>query len=463
MRTSQSLRLRLLALAALAIAFALLVSGLALSRLFAQHVEEREYCELANHQGQIVAGLTVGADGTLSLDAPPADPRFLKPNGGLYWQLELADGARLRSRSLWDTELKLPIDDLADGEAHRHAIAGPSRAQLLALERRMTIGPDAIPQVIRLTVAVDRHELDSAIAEFRRVLALSLGILGVALLAALLAQVQFGLRPLEMLRRALQHVHTGSARTIDGQFPSEVQPLVADLNALLDQQRQNNQRARDRAADLAHGFKTPLAILSTVARDLHRHGRASSAQEIDLQVEAMGRHVRRELARARTVGALAFGQDATKVEPIVRKVVAALGRVAKDRGLFGTCVVSDDARFAGDENDLLEIVGNLADNATKWAATKFAISAGMDGNTLELVVEDDGPGVPERDHEAMLMRGRRLDETSGGTGIGLSIVARIVDAYGATLDLSRSPLGGLRVAVRFTRATMPVDASALRP
>lgn len=449
MHASHSLRLRLLILAAIAITIALLISGLALSGLFAQHVEEREYTDLANHQGQIISGLAVGADGRIFLGTPLADPRFLKPNGGLYWQLQTADGARQRSRSLWDTELRLPADPLGDGEAHRHRIAGPGRSELLALERRVTIGPDTAPQAARVIVAVDRHDLETAIAQFRRMLALSLGILGAALLGALVAQVQVGLRPLATLRVALQDVRAGAIKQIAGRFPTEIQPLVADLNALLDQQRLNNQRARDRAADLAHGFKTPLAILLTVSRDLQHQGHSSPAREIDTQVEAMSRHVRRELARARTVGAQSVGQSAIEVEPIVSKVMTTLGRITRDRGLTWTGTVAGDARFFGDANDLLEIVGNLADNATKWATTKICVHAGMTGDGLELVVEDDGPGVPEDAYADMLVRGRRLDEATDGSGIGLSIVERIVEAYGGSLDVGRSALGGLRVAIRF--------------
>jgi signal transduction histidine kinase len=445
---SRSLRLRLLGLAAVAISFALFLSGAVLVRLFTHHVEEREFAELANHQNQIIAALQIEADDELVLTTAPADPRFSTPNGGLYWQIEQPNGGSTqRSRSLWETVLELPPDTVKDGSPHRHTIVGPNRTTLLGIERGVTIGPDTKPRTIRLTVAVDRHEVDIAVADFRQVLAASLGVLGLTLLAALLVQIEVGLRPLARLRTALQRVHTGSIDRVTGIFPSEVQPLIEDMNALLDRERQNNQRARERAADLAHGFKTPLAVLSTVSRDLVRTGRPSAAGEIDTQIDMMGRHVRRELARARTVGSSAIGQQSVHVRPVLVKIVAALNRISADRVLAWTLEVADDVVFFGDENDLLELVGNLADNAAKWAVSKVYLCAHQSAEKLILKIEDDGPGIPDGAESEVLIRGRRLDETSDGTGLGLAIVARIAEAYGGEIEIDRSTLGGLRATV----------------
>jgi signal transduction histidine kinase len=444
----RSLRLRLLLLATVAIAFALFVSGAVLVRLFTHHVEEREFAELANHQNQIVAAIQIDPNEQLSLATAPADPRFSIPNGGLYWQIEQSSGApTLRSRSLWETELNLPPDNIKDGSPHRHAIVGPNNTTLLGIERGVTIGPDSRPRAVRLTVAVDRREVDKAVADFRQVIAASLGVLGIALLAALLVQIEVGLRPLTRLRTALQGVHSGSVERVTGAFPTEVQPLIEDMNALLDRERKNNTRAREQAADLAHGFKTPLAVLSTVSRDLARAGRLAAASEIETQIDMMGRHVRRELARARTVGASTIGQTAVHVRPVLTKVVAALSRISADRALAWDVQIADDATFLGDENDLLELVGNLADNAAKWASTRILVRAYRSENKLKLHVEDDGPGIPMGAESEVLVRGRRLDETSDGSGLGLSIVARIVEAYRGTLVLSQASLGGLAVSL----------------
>jgi signal transduction histidine kinase len=443
----KSLRLRLLAAAFVAILVALSVSGYVLARLFERHVEAREFAELRNHQNQIIAALEIGTDGLPQLAAPPADPRFAAPNGGLYWQYELPDGTRERSRSLWETELSLPVDELPDSSVHRHVIAGPERATLLAIERRITVGPDRAPVPLRLTVAVDRRDIDVAMAEFRGVLMASLGVLGLALLGALLFQVEVGLRPLARLRTALQRIHSGGAERVSGEFPREVQPLIEDMNALLDRERRNNVRAREQAADLAHGFKTPLAVLGAISRELHRDGRAVSAGEVEAQIDIMSRHVQRELARTRTAGAALLGSAPIAVHPTVSKIVAALGRISADRKLIWTIDVADDVVFAGDDNDLLELIGNLADNAAKWATTQVWLRAHNDGRKLTLAVEDDGPGIPDGAEADILVRGRRLDETTDGSGLGLAIVAKSVEAYGGTITVSRAPAGGLAVVV----------------
>jgi signal transduction histidine kinase len=445
--TAQSLRLRLLAAAAIAMIVALTGSGLVLANLFERHVEAREYAELRNHQNQIIAAVMIAADGQFNLSNAPADPRFVTPNGGLYWQIELPGGLKHRSRSLWETELVLPADDLVDGTVHHHIIAGPNNSTLLAIERGVTVGPEASPVMLRLTVAVDRRDLDTAAADFRDVLIKSLGVLGLALLAALLFQVQVGLRPLARLSTSLRQVHSGQADSITGTFPSEVQPLVADMNALLNRERMNNARARERAADLAHGFKTPLAVLAAISRDLQRQGHAASADDVNAQIDIMGRHAQRELARARMVGSTTLGQKAVAVRPLVTKIVAALSRISADRDLTWSINVAEDVDFPGDENDLLELVGNLADNAAKWAVGHVRIAASRSDRLVIFQVEDDGPGIPLGAEADILVRGRRLDETVDGTGLGLSIVTKIVEAYGGTMALDRSVLGGLGVVV----------------
>jgi signal transduction histidine kinase len=445
--TAQSLRLRLLAAAAIALVVALTVSGLVLANLFERHVEAREYAELRNHQNQIIAAVVIAANGQFSLANAPADPRFFSPNGGLYWQIELPGGLKQRSRSLWETELVLPADDIIDGTVHHHTIGGPNSSTLLAIERGVTVGPEARPILLRLTVAVDRRDLDTAAADFRDVLIKSLGVLGLALLAALLFQVQVGLRPLARLRTSLQQVHSGQADSVTGTFPSEIQPLIADMNALLGRERLNNARARERAADLAHGFKTPLAVLSAISRDLQRQGHTASASDVNAQIDIMGRHAQRELARARMVGATTLGQKAVAVRPLVVKIVAALSRISADRNLTWGVDAAEDVVFPGDENDLLELVGNLADNAAKWAAGHVRIAGRRSDQHLIIQVDDDGPGIPAGAEADILVRGRRLDENIDGSGLGLSIVSKIVDAYGGTLSLDRSVLGGLEVVV----------------
>jgi signal transduction histidine kinase len=443
----RSLRLRLLAAAFIAIVLALSVSGFVLARLFERQVEAREFAELRNHQNQIIAAIEISADGLPFLAAPPADPRFVSPNSGLYWQLELPDGTKQRSRSLWETELNLPVDELLDGSVHRHEIAGPDRSILLAIERGITVGPDRSPLQLRLTVAVDRRDIETAKVEFRDVLIASLGVLGLALLGALLFQVEVGLRPLARLRTALQRIHGGKAERVSGDFPREVQPLIEDMNALLDRERENNIRARERAADLAHGFKTPLAVMGAIARDLHRDGRSGPASEVESQINIMGRHVQRELSRARTVGVATLGHSTVLVRPTITTIITALSRISANRNLTWTVDVANDVVFIGDDNDLLELIGNLADNAAKWAVSQVRIRAYNTSGQLTIQIDDDGPGIPVGAETDILVRGRRLDESTDGTGLGLAIVAKTVEAYGGTITVGQAEAGGLAVVL----------------
>lgn len=457
--TTGSLRLRLLAAAGLAVVAALYLSGLVLSRLFVEHVTARVDTELLTHSNQVIANVEIDpASGAVQLTVPPADPRFELPNGGLYWQIELPGGVRQRSRSLWETVLTLPIDELQNGGVHRHELAGPNGTRLNAVERSVTIGPEARLTPLRVTVAIDRAEIDEAAADFRSVLMQSLAYLGLALITALLVQVQVGLRPLTTLRAALGRVRGGSRSRIEGDFPSEVTPLVDDLNALLEREARSIAQAREQASDLAHGFKTPLAVLSTVARDLEREGRRDAMREIEVQVDMMSRLVAATLARTRIAGRRAVGHHATAVAPVVARVVAALRRVAADRNIVWTVDMPAGLAFAGDETDLIELVGNIADNAAKWARSSVAISAAEADGKLTLNVADDGPGLPPGWDLQPPGRGRRLDETRGGTGLGLSIVGKIVEAYGGAMTLSVSPLGGLGLAVTLPAARTAVVA-----
>ncbi len=439
-----SLRARLLFASALAVLSALTVSGFLLARLFEQHVEARVATELQAQLNQLAAGLESTADNGLRFTNDPAEQRFSQLYSGLYWQIDPARGPRQRSRSLWDFELSLPVDDLPDGSAHRHNVSGPQRSKLFAVERGLTLATTSPAMPVRITVAIDRREIDEAISDFKTVLWRSLAIIGGLLFVAFALMLYLGLRPLQALDASLKRVHSGKSLAVEGAFPTEVQALVEGMNRLLDQQRQTVKRAREQAADLAHGFKTPLSLLAAIARDLRRDGAREPGQEIDTQVDAMGRHVRRELARARVAGGLRADQGSVAVRPVVEKIVAAMRRISGDRDLAWSVDGSIAAGFAGDEMDLMEILGNLAENAGKWASSNVRVAFSLAEDRLEIFVDDDGPGIPDGAKASAFQRGRRLDESAEGTGLGLSIVEKAVAAYGGQIELSRSPLGGLR-------------------
>ena len=445
-----SLRFRLLAGAAVWIALALLVAGVVLSGLFQDHVRQRFETELANHLEQLAALLDVGADGAPTLRQPLSDPRFRRPLSGLYWQIE-APGVPLRSRSLWDEELALPPDDIADGALHRHVVPGPSGRRLIALERSISFPGGPAPY--RIAVAADEDEVLAASAAFDRVLWLSLGTLAAVLIVAAVFQVQVGLRPLVRLRAALADVRSGRKKRVDVAVPGEVTPLVSDLNGLLEHSEEVVGRARLQAGNLAHALKTNLAVLANEAQSLDptnvREVGAAMARSMDL----MRRHIDHHMARARA----AASSGVPGVSTSVLDCAAALGRVMETLNAASdirvVVRVPAEHRFAGDREDLDEMLGNLMENACKWARRQVLVASREEPDgTLTITVDDDGPGLPAERREAVLAPGVRLDESMPGTGLGLAVVRDVARLYGGDVRLTTAPLGGLRSALSLPSA-----------
>jgi signal transduction histidine kinase len=462
-----SLRLRLFAAGAASILLALALAGFGLVLLFERHVERRVALELEAHLRQLIDGLGRAPDGALDLLRPPAEPRFLEPLSGLYWQIgeepPAASGTVLRSRSLWDTVLHLPADPLRSGEVHQHNISGPGGASLLAVERQVTLSASLGGGDVRAVVAVDRAELHAAGLAFARDLIPSLGLLAAVLIAAAWVQVTVGLRPLDLLRRRLGAVRAGREDRLGATgFPDEVRPLAAELDHLLDAQDEALARARARAADLAHGLKTPLTILAADAAQLRERGEGDLAEEVETVTEGIRRHIERELARARAAPRGGIRQAAPA--PIARQVVDVLRRVPRGQELAWDIDISANLTADVDAQDLTEMLGNLAENAMKWARQRVRFAARREiGGGVLLSVEDDGPGIPEAEAATALARGGRLDGTKPGTGLGLAIVGDLARAYGGSLSLGRSArLAGLRAEIRLpSREEEP--GTAVRP
>nr|WP_246500943.1 sensor histidine kinase [Azospirillum rugosum] len=441
------MRFRLLAGAAVWIALALAMAGAVLSGLFRDHVARRFDAELTTHLNQLAALADTGADGAPVLRHPLSDPRFRLPLSGLYWQVNDTGGPRLRSRSLWDEALALPPDEPADGEVHRHVVTGPADRRLVVLERSVTL-PGA-PAPLRIAIAGDEGEMAGVIAAFDRVLWLSLGVLALVLIAAAVVQVSVGLRPLVRLRAELAEVRAGRKKRFGAVAPSEVQPLLEDLNALLDHSEEVVGRARLQAGNLAHALKTNLAVLANEADGLKPENARAVGAAIGRQVAEMRRHIDHHTARARAAAARGLPGIATPVADSA----AALGRVmakihASDRvgdRVAVTVRVPREHVFAGERADLDEMLGNLLDNACKWARSRVEVTSRLEaGGMLAVSVDDDGPGLPADRRGAVLAPGVRLDESTPGTGLGLAVVRDVARLYGGDVRLSDSPLGGLR-------------------
>lgn len=266
-----------------------------------------------------------------------------------------------------------------------------------------------------------------------------------------LFQINRGVSPVAQLRHRLSAIHRGQTRRMDGDFPSEVQPLVDDLNALLAERDRVVERAQAKAGDLAHTLKTPLAVLLQEANLADRAGQPEIATAIRLQVERMQRQMDYHLAHARAAASGAAPGTRCDVSEAAEGLARTLRRLYADRNLTIALNVPEGQAVRVEQADLEEMLGNLLDNACKWAASHVALSTEPSGSSLVITVDDDGPGVADTLLESVLQRGVRADETAPGSGFGLAIVRDLAEVYGGTIALSRSPLGGLRATLKLPR------------
>lgn len=447
-----SLRTRLLLAGVLTIALAVSASAFGLLALFERHVTRRIDTELGVHLTQLVAGLDRAneRDGTITLVRRPAEPRFEQPLSGLYWQIVVEPGHQLlRSRSLWDGELPLPADRLGDGAVHHHAITGPGGTQLHVLERLAELPARLGFARARVAVAIDAAEIERASSDFARDLTLPLMVLGGLLVLAGWIQVTVGLRPLDRIGAALTSVRAGTSRRMGVAFPDEVRPLACAIDALLDARDAELERARGRAADLAHGLKTPLQVLLGEADRLRSRGETRAAEEIADLAEAMQRLVERQLKRARmSSDSMASSAD---IGEALGRVVGVVRRTPAGARLAWAVDAPTGLVARIDPDDLAEAIGNLLENAADFAATRVDVRARADGETVTIVVTDDGGGIPAEHIGEVVQRGRRLDTTRGGSGLGLAIVAEIASNAAGTLVVENAP-PGLKVTLRLKRA-----------
>ncbi len=446
-----SLRLRLLLGTLGWIALTIVAAGLALGGLFRQHVAQQFDAELNTHLDQLVAHLVVDDNGRPALSVAQSDPRFSKPYSGLYWQVDGLDPAAgnpvglLRSRSLWDDALRLPADTPGNGELHQHRIAGPDHSTLGAVERVVRVGgasQRATAHSFRLVVAGDERQMRAPIERFSGMLWLALGLLGLGLGLAAVVQVWVGLAPLKRLRGALAAVRSGDAQQLAGRFPAEVQPLVDEFNTVLAHNAEVVERARTQAGNLAHSLKTPLAVIANAAGS----ETGELAQLVGAQVELARTQIDYHLSRSRVAASLHFPGARTSVVAVCDGLLRAMARLHAERNLALVMhPVAQPAFFRGEQQDLQEILGNLLDNACKWARQRVEVALAVRNGELSITLDDDGPGIAEGERQRVLWRGERADEQVPGSGLGLAIVVDLTRLYGGRVELAASPLGGLRV------------------
>jgi signal transduction histidine kinase len=419
--------------------------------MFERHIEREALAELDADLRFLARGVIASNGGMLSVEPLP-DPRFLEPFSGLYWQVQSDRlGVVLRSPSLAGAQIALPEDILQPNELHRHVVLGPEGGKMIVLERRLA-ETSGYAGAARVAVAIDRKVLEAANQAFVRDLLPALLAITAGLLAAFAVQGAVALHPIAKARAALDEIRTGRRGSLAGAVPSELSGVASDFDALLAAQRRQVAEARARAGDLAHGLRTPLAVLNARARDLRARGQDQTAAEIEAVTAGMEVRLGRELARVQIRGPR-DGMRGVDLRPVAERLARALARTRRGEELTWHVEAPDGLCVHLDEGDLNELLGALLENAAKWATRQVRVLATRDGSTIVLDIEDDGPGIPPQHRRAALTRGVRLDPTRSGTGLGLAIASDLVAAYRGELSLEDGRLGGLRVRVTLPAAS----------
>lgn len=448
MRAS-SLALRLFLSATVWTVVILLVTGFVLSGLYRQSVERAFDRRLGVYLKTLIADVASPEESQEKF-GQLGEPLFDLPLSGWYWQVSRLDGSKpdtRSSRSLWDRGLphlqEMNIEPVSDG-SRRSYVQGPEDQRLRQVERVIDLGDEG-----RFLAAVggDAAEIDEEITSFDRALAVTFTMLAAVLLLTTMFQVRFGLAPLKRISESLAAIRGGTAEKLEGAFPVEIAPLARETNALLEANREIVERARTHVGNLAHALKTPLSVMVNEASSRGKDD--AFASKVREQTNIMRDQVTRHLERARLAARLTVIGTITDVVPVVQALARSMEKIHHGKSLGIEVDAPEYARFRGEQQDLEEMIGNLVDNAFKWASSRVAIEVTperpeLGREVVRIVVDDDGPGLTVSEREQVARRGRRLDETKPGSGLGLSIVVELAALYGGALNLGTAPIGGLR-------------------
>jgi signal transduction histidine kinase len=433
--------------------------GLFLTAYFHQAAISRFDVDLSDLANGLYASASVEPGGQVN---PPGfvDERAQRAYSGKYWQIaDLPPGphphALARSRSLWDGVLNAPPGVMASlrktpGAAVYYDTLGPGEDghELLRAVAILTFLPGH-PAPVLFMAAENRERLDRDVRRFGWITAAALVLLGAGLVTGVFLQVRVGLQPIFDMRREIADVRTGRVLRLIGGYPREIAPLANELNALFDHNQEVVERQRTHVGNLAHALKTPISVMLAEAE--RQPGALSDivvrqSQTMRDQVE---HHLRRARAAARAQGA----GERTAVAPVLDEIARTLERIFRAEQVEIDWDADEELSFLGERQDFQEIAGNVMENACKFSRGRvWAKAAALGPSRLRLSVEDNGPGLPPDQREEMLKRGARLDENAPGSGLGLSIVHELALAYGGSVALSQSSLGGLRIDIDLPRA-----------
>jgi signal transduction histidine kinase len=448
-----SLSRRLLAAAGAFIAAALIIAGVLIGFVLHRFVQGQIDQRLDTQIVFLSSMLRVDGSGRIGLAGNADGPPFERVRHGWYWQVAgpnntlrsaSLDGADLDISGLKERDARRPPPPKKDREAHEDRPRpadgmGPDEDYLHYRLKSVKVGATDVT----IVTSAPRAAVLGPLREAMTTLGISMALLGLALVLAMVLQIRLGLRPLERLHQALTDVRTGHSERVPSRQPQEIRPLVDELNALLDENAANLERARRHVANLAHGLKTPLATLAVAASV---DGPRGSAQLQQL-VAQMERRIRHHLGRARVAALKGPVRVMTRVASRLRDLGDVLGKIHADRSIACSMDVPDDLAVSCEPQDFDEMAGNLLDNAFMWARTSVMVRASRSDATVSIVIEDDGPGLTPAQRSQVLRPGERLDETAPGFGFGLSIVSELAELYGGSIALGETPLGALRATL----------------
>ncbi|MFN7538217.1 MAG: ATP-binding protein [bacterium] len=440
----RSLALRLALAAGLWVAGGLGAVAWLVTDIAVRQIEAAFDARLSGLLDAAVAAAVTDAEGRVVVARAPAGADFERPFSGAYWQITAPDGSLATSRSLWDQTLPAATSG-HEGVVLRD-VSGP-RDEMLRVAERDLLLPGATGTA-HVAVALSRTEVEVEIDRLRALLLLTFSLLGMGLVAGVVAMVVAGLAPLRRVSQALAEIRDGRREQLAIEAPSEIAPLVVQLDELIAANRVTVERARSHVGNLAHAVKTPLAVLRN-ALDQDRPDIETARAE----ASGLERLVQHHLARART-SALAKANAGMSVAPflIAEEIANALRRIFVDRGVSIVVEGERGAYVRADPQDLTEMLGNLMENACKWAHGKVLVSVAATDSKVLVTIIDDGPGLPKAERDAVIGRGVRLDERKPGSGLGLGIAAELAALHNGKLEISVAPSGGVAATLHLQRA-----------
>ncbi len=447
----RSLAFRVVAFSTVWAIVALIVIFTLITTLYRQASERGFDSLLSAHLFNLISSVGISDNGELTGSPDLGDLRFSEPNSGWYWSvLPASEGVTGERHSSSMTE-DIPSPSAAEvpfntSFQRTYTTDGLNGEKLQVFESEFVL--DARNHVARFRVMGNETELEAEISAFQRRLLTYLSLFGVGMISINAIAILFGLQPLRRVRDALAMVREGTAQRLTGHFPVEIEPLANETNALIENNKRIVERSRTQVGNLAHSLKTPLAVLVNEGRALG----GAKGLLIAEQTTSMQKQIEHYLQRARVAAQRDSVVYRTPVAPLVERLVRVMQKL-NPRTNLSLSTPDEPILFAGEREDLEELLGNLLENAMKWAESAVRVSvrctpADRAAERFDIDIEDDGPGIPEEKAREAVKRGRRLDETKPGTGLGLAIVADLVNEYDGTLGLERSSLGGLRATVR---------------